>query len=238
MSKLKGSLFFLLSMCLLPFSAMSQLDDEPRNLPKYDKRPIHFGFALGFNSASFHIDRVGDMKLRDTMYSVVPQSVSGLNLGILANLRIAENFDFRFIPTLAFNQRNLDYHFIFNDSAQSFITKNIESTYLEFPFILKFKSQRKNNYRLYVLAGFKYGIDMVSQARVKSKEKDVVKLLRNDYGFEVGFGFDFYLSYFKFSPEIKMYNGMKNLILKENTLYVNPIDALYAKTFVVSFLFE
>jgi hypothetical protein len=79
---------------------------------------------------------------------------------------------------------------------------------------------------------------MVSQAKVKSKEKDVVKLLRNDYGYEVGIGFDFYLSYFKFSPEIKMYNGLRNLILKENTQFVTPIDALYAKTFVISFMFE
>jgi len=240
MFKISGIKFILISLLLLPLCSNAQLDEVPINLPKYDKRKIHFGFALGFNSANFVVDRVGNFKVSDTIYTVESNAISGLNLGILANLRLGEYFDFRFIPTLAFNQRNLYYHFIYYDTIQSesFITKNVESTYLEFPFLIKFKSARKDNYRVYVIAGMKYGIDMVSQAKVKSKEKDVVKLIRNDYGYEIGIGFDFYLSYFKFSPEIKMYNGLKNLLLKENTQFVNPIDALYAKTFVVSLLFE
>ncbi len=221
-----------------PFLSLGQMDSRPENLSKYDKQVIHFGFTLGINSSSFHVDRVGDFKTRDTIYTLEAESVSGLNLGIISNLRISDMFDFRFIPTLSFGQRNLNYHFIYNDSAESFVQKNIESTYLEFPFLLKFKSKRVNNYRIYVVAGMKYNIDMVSQAKVKKSEKDIVKLNKKDYGYEIGLGFDFYLTYFKFSPEIKMYNGMKNLLVPENTQYASPIDALYAKTFVVSLLFE
>jgi hypothetical protein len=228
-------LFFIL---LLPVFSYAQMDNVPENLPKYDVRPIHFGFSLGTNSADFVINRSGNFKSSDTIYDVESQSVTGLNLGILSNVRLAENFDLRFIPTLLFCQRNLNYHFIYNDTSQSLVTKNVESTYLEFPLLLKFKSDRKDNYRVYVLAGVKYGIDMVSQAKVKAKEKDVIKLNNKDYGYEVGIGFDFYLSYFKFSPEIKMYNGLSNLLLKENTQYVNPINGLYSKTFIISFLFE
>jgi hypothetical protein len=214
------------------------MDSRPENLSKYDKQAIHFGFTLGINSSSFQVDRVGDFKTRDTIYDLEAESVSGLNLGIVSNLRISDMFDFRFIPTLSFGQRNLNYHFIYNDSAESFVQKKIESTYLEFPFLLKFKSKRINNYRMYVIAGMKYNIDMVSQEKVKKSEKDIVKLHRKDYGYEIGFGFDFYLTYFKFSPEIKMYNGMKNLLVQENTQYSSPLDALYAKTFVFSLLFE
>ena len=79
---------------------------------------------------------------------------------------------------------------------------------------------------------------MVSQAKVKKTDKDILKLKRADYGYEIGLGFDFYLTYFKFSPEIKMYNGLTNLIVNENTPFSSPIDALYAKTFVVSLFFE
>ena len=91
---------------------------------------------------------------------------------------------------------------------------------------------------MYVIAGFKYGIDMTSQAQVNKKEKDVIKLKRYDYGYEIGVGFDFYLSYFKFAPELKMYNGLSNVLVKENTQYVSPLDALYTKTFVISLTFE
>jgi hypothetical protein len=79
---------------------------------------------------------------------------------------------------------------------------------------------------------------MVSQAKVKNKDKDVVRLRKNDHGYEIGLGFDFYLSYFKFSPEIKMFNGMRNLLIKEDTEFSSPLESLYAKTFVVSFTFE
>jgi hypothetical protein len=237
MSKIIAIRFLFLCMTMLPALSFAQLDDEPRNLPKYDRRIIHFGFSLGFNSSSFVVDRTADFKMSDTIYSVDPESVSGLNLGILSDLRIGDNLDIRFIPTLLFSQRNLNYHFIY-DSAEAHVTKNIESTYLEFPFLLKFKSARRNNYRAYVIGGFKYGIDMVSQAKVKNKEKDVIKLAKHDYGYEVGIGFDFYFDYFKFSPEIKMYNGIPNLLLHENTQYVNPIEKLSSKTFIISFLFE
>ncbi len=231
-------LCIFLGFLLLPFFASAQMDNEPRNLPKYDKQRLHFGFTLGLNSSSFVVDRVGDLKIRDTIYSVESEPVSGLNLGIISNLALGDFFDVRFIPTLAFGQRNLKYHFIYSDTTEANTPKKIESTYLEFPVMLKFKSARRNNYRVYVLAGMKYAIDMVSQAKVKNKDKDIIKLARKDYGYEIGLGFDFYMPYFKFSPEIKMYNGMRNLLIKENTQYSNPIDALYAKTFVISFLFE
>lgn len=223
---------------LLPFTAMAQLDNQPMNLPKYDKQPIHFGFVLATNTSWFHINRASDLRWRDSIYTVESQSVTGLNLGIVSNLRIGEYFDFRFIPALSFQQRNLVYDFVYTDSLPVPATKKVESTYLEFPFQLKYKSKRLNNYRVYVIGGFKYSIDMISQAKVNEQDKDIVKLIRNDYGYEIGIGFDFYLNYFKFSPEIKMYNGMQNLLKRENTPYSSPMDGLFAKTFMVSFYFE
>ncbi len=222
---------------LLPFISKAQLADQPINLPKYDKQKLHFGFALGFNSAGFVIKKVPNFNLLDSVYSIESSPSSGINLTILSNLRLGEYFDLRFLPTLSFAQRNLDYKLLFNNSPVS-KTKVIESTYLEFPLDLKYKSKRVNNYRMYVLAGFKYGIDMVSQAKVKLEDPDIIKLSRNDYGYEIGFGFDFYMSYFKFSPEIKMFTGLKNLIVPENTIYSSPIEALYSKTFTVSLTFE
>lgn len=225
-------------MLALPMFSSAQLDNQPVNLPKYDKQRIHFGFVLAVNSASFHVNRSNDFRWRDSIYSVEANRVTGLNLGIVSNLRIGEYFDFRFIPALSFQQRNLVYNFIYADSVPTAATKKIESTYLEFPFHLKYKSKRVNNYRVYVIGGFKYGIDMISQAKVNEQDKDIVKLIRNDYGYEVGIGFDFYLNYFKFSPEIKMYNGMQNLLKREMAPYSNPMEGLFAKTFMLSFYFE
>jgi hypothetical protein len=228
--------FFLCA--IIPTIATAQLDSEPRNLPKYDKQLIHFGFTLGINKSDFHIDRVADFKIRDSIYRVESSSITGLNLGIVSNLRLGEYFDLRFIPTLSFCQRDLNYDFVYPNLTELTTSKKIESTYLEFPLHIKYKSKRIDNYRVYVIGGVKFAFDMVSQAKVKSEDKDIVKLKKQDYGYEIGLGFDFYLTYFKFSPEIKMYNGVTNLLEQDYTVYSSAIDKLSSKTFVVSFLFE
>lgn len=234
---ISGSLAFL---CLIAFSnsVQAQSNRVPINLPKYDKQKIHFGFTLGLNSTNFRIQLAPDFKYRDSIYSIVPTPVTGINLGIISNLRMGEHFDLRFIPALSFAQRNLDYVFYYPDGTGLSTTKKVESTYLEFPVDIKFKSKRVNNYRVYVLAGGRYSIDMVSQAKVRDKDKDIVKLERYDYGYEIGMGFDFYMTYFKFSPEIKMFNGMNNLLVRENTPFSSPLAKLNSKIFLISFLFE
>ena len=85
----------------------------------------------------------------------------------------------------------------------------------------------------------KYAIDMASQADVTNNaKKELVKLVRHDYGYEVGFGMDFYFEMVKFSPEIKMYHGLNNLIIHDGTPFASSIDRLNSKIFVISFLFE
>ena len=231
---------FLLFCMLMMFLASFGQKRQVMNLPKYDRARIHFGFELGLNISKFRVQPVGDLRIRDTVYSIVPRATSGLNLGIISNLKLGEHFDLRFIPALAFTQRNLEYSMVYTDSnfSRETINKQVESTYLEFPFDLKFKSSRIDNYRIYVLAGWKYAIDMVSQAKVLAKDKEIVKLKKHDYGYEIGVGCDFYMTYFKFSPELKMYNGVTNLLVQDGRRFSNPLEALYSKAFVISFTFE
>ncbi|CAN5489283.1 porin family protein [soil metagenome] len=235
----KKNVAFIVILMLMAFSSHAQRR-QVMNLPKYDRTRIHFGFELGINVSKFRVAPVGDLRIRDTVYSIVPLGTSGLNLGIISNLKLGEHFDLRFIPALAFTQRNLEYTMVYTDSnfSRETITKQVESTYLEFPFDLKFKSSRIDNYRAYVLIGWKFAIDMVSQAKVLAKDKEIVKLRKNDYGYEIGVGFDFYMTYFKFSPELKMFNGIPNLLVQDGRRFSNPLNGLYSKAFVISFTFE
>jgi hypothetical protein len=225
-------------LTLISFAGYGQRRDVVKNLPKYDQQPIHFGFSLGMNSSTFRAVLVSDYHITDSIYTISPSASAGLNLGIISNLRIGKHFDLRFIPSLSFSQRNLEYFFLYAPGNGATTLKKVESTYLEFPLVLKFKSARINNYRIYVLGGAKYAIDMVSQAKVVAVDKELVKLQRHDYGYEIGIGFDFYMPYFKFSPEIKMYHGLPNLLVKDGTKYSNPLEALYAKSFILSLTFE
>ena len=137
-----------------------------------------------------------------------------------------------------FASRNLNYTFVKVARKDDVIIKKIESTFIDFPVDLKFKSARLNNFRAYVLVGGKYSIDMVSQAKVKAKDKEFVKLQRQDYGYEIGVGVDFYMPMFKLSPEIKMYHGLRNLLVKDDLIYSQSIDGLFSRIFTVSLTFE
>jgi hypothetical protein len=214
------------------------------NLPKYDRPAFQFGFMLGMNISNVVIEKIPDFSYRDTAYTVQSDGQSGLNLGIVATKQFGSYFDLRFTPTLSFTQRNLVYTLSYLDTSLHRIvafneTKPVESTYLEFPFDLKYKSKRLNNFRTYVFAGGKYAIDMVSQAQVQAKDKELVKLNRIDYGYQVGVGFDFFLEYFKFGIEMKMYTGIPNLLVYDNRyVYSAVLDKLQNKTFTVSLYFE
>lgn len=233
----KNFLILFFTWCLLPICVLSQRN-KIENLPKYDKQKLHFGFSLGINKTDFVIERIGTFNQLDSLYVAEVKPVSGFNLGIVTNLRLGEYFDFRFIPNLAFSERDLIYSFYINDTLRSTTPKLIESTFLEFPFEIKFKSRRAGNYRAYVLAGFKYSIDMVSQAKVESKDKDFVRLKRNDYGYTIGLGFDLYMQLFKLSPEIKMYHGIQNLLVPDDRIFSSSLSSLRSKIFLISLTFE
>lgn len=211
--------------------------DRVKNLPAYDRQRVHFGFLLGINTTDFKIKRIPDFNSIDTLFRVESDKKSGFNIGIIANVGLNELFSVRFAPDLAFSQRNLLYTF-YDANQPVIVTKDIESTFLEFPLDLKLKSKRVNNYRMYVLAGVRYNIDMVSQAKVQNKDKDFVKLRRNDYGYQVGAGIDFYMERFKFGTEIKMYHGLRNLLVDDPAVFTSSLDALRSRIFQLSFTFE
>jgi hypothetical protein len=93
------------------------------------------------------------------------------------------------------------------------------------------------NYRVYVLGGLKASIDMASQEKVVD-EIDKVKLRRTDVAYETGVGLDLYLQYFKLSPEIRVSNGFRNVLVSEQHIYSNFIQSLRSRTWMVTFTFE
>jgi len=229
--------FFCILSCGLPFNAKAQKRPRIENLPKYDLKPYHFGFALCVNKMDFSIHPVQDYKSFDSLFVVQSTPQWGFNIGIVSNLRINDYADLRFVPTLSFGQRILDYTLNYKNGIVH-TQKKIESTFIDFPLILKYKSKRLNNMRAYVLGGGQYSIDLASQAKKKDKNNDLVKLYANDYSLQAGVGFDFYLEYFKFSTELKMMYGLRDLLKRDNSIYTNSIDKLNSKIFQLSFLFE
>lgn len=210
------------------------------NLPSYDREPLHFGFSLAVNKADFVLTPANVATKPDSVLStgVIPDW--GFNLGIISDLRLHDYLTIRFLPALTFQGRAVEY-LIRPTSATSlddtYISKKkVESTLLDFPINLKLRSERINNTSVYLLAGGKFSIDLASQA--KTKNPDILKIDNRDYSIEAGFGFDFYLEYFKLSTEIKFSAGLKDRLFHENTTWSMPIDKLATKVWLFSLNFE
>lgn len=235
----KKRILLLFLMFVLTFAGYSQ-NSRSMNLPKYDLKKYHFGFLLAYNQFDFTIKPYTNLNSFDSLMVVESQPQSGFNLGVISNLRLNNHFDLRFTPTLSFGDRIINYTINYRDTISQVVKKTVESTYIDFPLLLKFKSSRMHNARVYVISGFNFSIDMASQAKKKNEQKNevMIKLLRNDYSFQAGVGADFYLTYFKFAVELKMAYGFRDLIQREGNLFSNSIERLNSKVMQISFLFE
>ena len=211
------------------------------NLLKYDKRRFHFGFTLGYNNFNYRISSKPDLAEYDSLMLVHTRPMSGFSLGIVTNLRLGKYFDLRFIPGLSFGDRYIDYTVRYPDGSEIITPKNVESVYLDLPILFKYKSSRMlNNIRAYVIAGGQYTFDMISAKKRKAPANGdiVVKLNPHDVQAQVGVGFDFYCTYFKFSTELKMSFGFINMLVPEDNMYATSVTGLHAKNLQISFIFE
>ncbi len=232
----------ILFLSFLLFSNVYGQRETTKNLPKFDHRFMHFGFLLGLNSADFVVKRFPfDYNSPDSLYMLEPHSAKGFNLGIISAMHLGEYFSIRFTPNLAFASRSLEYTFQTFDGPRQY-TKVVESTLINFPLNIKYKSVRVNNFSAYLIFGAAYSLDLASNANtenISSNPNDIiVKLKRDDYMGQLGFGTDFYLEYFKFGIEIKMSYGIKDLLDHDNTEFSSPIDRMSSKMFLLSFTFE
>ncbi|HDO27447.1 MAG TPA: PorT family protein [Bacteroidetes bacterium] len=227
-----------------------------QNLPNYNQSPYHFGFILGINQMLFSLkpaDSLSYIKWDTeqypdifadsvTLYSVSPGANPGFTIGILGNLRLGKYFDMRFIPSLSFGERRINYLInIFNEGQGQMVTttKSITSTLINFPLEFKYRSTRLNNFDAYVLGGLQYSLDLASQKKAQKNTSEItVKLKKQDVYVNVGVGFEFYTTYFKFGTELKMGYGMNQLLKNENNIYTNSIESLRSKVFLLSFTFE
>lgn len=223
---------------LVAFTSLSQLAVN-QNYPKFDKKWFHFGFGLGINMASFNHRLKLDPTFSDSLQTLNIKYQPGFYLGVISSFKLHTTLRLRIIPSLSFYERNMEYTFI--DIAGN--TKNVEyksnSTSLEFPLLLKWRTLRVKNFAAYVVGGAQYALDLSAKEEAnQSLAKPLVKTRKHDIQGTIGIGFDFFMPYFKFGIELRYAHGLRNVLLQENFFLDRPIDRLYNKSWLIAFTFE
>lgn len=234
-------------LLIVPLIGFSQVK-KPKNLSTYDKKTLHFGFTLGLNAMDFILYPSASAFMKDSLYPQVTPLHPGFNINVVSSLRLTDHLNLRFLPGISFGQRTIYFYENRIDPAgelnQVLVSTNqkLESSFLEFPLLLKYKSRRVNNWRPYLIGGFNVRVDL-SAKKEYDDDKDVyLRLKYTDIYYEVGFGVDFFLKYFKFSPEIKLSVGTRDILVQDPheryPQYVNAIDYLKSMIWVLNFHFE
>ncbi len=227
--KVAASLLLLHGGCALAQFNVYEDDRE------YEARNFHFGISLGLNFSNYKVTLDSNYFEQNEILEAHAVTNPGFGLGILASYHLSKAFELRFIPNLAFADRSIQYKMSTTDTIP---LKKIESVYLEFPFNLKYRSRPYHDFRMYVLAGFKYSIDMQSNASARLAE-ELIKVYKNDVALEYGVGCEFHLPLVTISPEIKISYGTRNVLKPDdNLIFSRVLGGLRARTFLFAIHFE
>jgi hypothetical protein len=190
---------------------ISHLDD-------YDEKPMHYGFVLGLNQMRF------SLKTNDNFANgnfLVQQKPSfGFSVGLAATYQPAELIAIRFSPTAVFGQRIITFTDLSTNQASD---KVVESTIAEFPLMLKIKSERRHNARMFMLVGLKPSFSLATRA---AQENERIRTKNGGISIEYGFGLERFYEMFKLAPEIRFSHSLGNVLVPDNNPFSGQLRSL------------
>lgn len=229
--------FSLLLLLSVGFQLQAQFHvfsrDPIVNMETFQKQRLHWGYFLGFNMYDFKIDYKEDAP------EIQVESPLSFNVGLVGNLRLHEYFDLRLEPGLYYTQRNLTFPGLENPRDR---LREVKSTYIHIPLLLKFSSLRIGNLRPYLTGGFSASYNLSSN--FNSQEDNYEQRFRMNqitYNYELGFGVDIFMEWFIFSPSIRGVFGLQNELIPDNnpnSPWTGNVETMRTRAIFVNFTFH
>lgn len=224
--------------------AAQRLNDKVQNRPYADMRPWHLGFAVGMHTQDISFTHNGLVTADGhSWFMEQPSFAPGFSVSGLVDFRLNSYLNLRLSPGLWFGSRDItiiDANTV-EESQPVGMRQNLKSTYLVAPVDLKFSGQRYRNCRPYITGGVMGAFDLTR------KRGEYLRLNTADCYLTLGFGFDFYLPYFKLNPEVKFCLGLTDVLDHKRTdLADDPqtyqitqsLKKARSNMFVLTFYFE
>lgn len=203
-----------------------------KHLERYDDKTIHYGFFFAAPISRFSVTHSPAFMTADSAYRIYSPNKPNFRVGFIINAYLNDRFDFRFTPSVSLLSREVHYDYPSSPSK----TEIRESTWLDFPMLFKYKSERRNNSRMYLLAGGTFSIE----TNVRKKENQGQSRLSTgtmDFALEYGVGFEQFFEFFKFAPELRFSHGLVNLFQPTNNAAGIGINKLttHSVTLILNF---
>ncbi|SHF96461.1 probable protein-translocating porin PorT [Flavobacterium fluvii] len=226
----------LKSQAQLPNRLFSK--DPIINLENFQKQRLYFGFYLGFNSYGFKMDykTVGE--------DIQVEKSTGFNVGLVADLKLQEYIRLRFEPGLHYTTRSLHYppSYFPTTPTPSDLLREVNSTNLHFPLLLKFLSLRTGNIRPYLVGGVSATLNLSSNSKsIDDNYEERFRMKPWTTNYEVGFGIDVFSEYFIFSPSIRGVFGLTDELIRDNnpdSPWTGNIESMKTRAVFINFTFH
>lgn len=208
------------------------------NLENFQKQKLYFGFFLGFNSYDFKID------YKTVSEDILVDKTTGFNVGLIADLKLQEYIRLRFEPGLYYTQRNLHYpaSYFQTKPNTSQTLREVNSTNLHFPILLKFLSLRTGNIRPYLLGGVSATLNLSSNSKsIDDNYEERFRMHPWTTNYEIGFGIDIFSEYFIFSPSIRGVFGLNDELIRDNdpnSPWTGNIESMKTRAVFINFAFH
>ena len=233
--------FLVLSFICISQIISAQLfsKEKIRNQENFDKAFLSWGYFLGFNNYDFNFDYNKDLKDIQVLKSV------GFNVGLIGNLRINEFLDLRLEPGLSISKRELNYHSSYFQ-GQTFnendLIREVRSTYIHIPLLLKISTKRVNNIKPFIVGGFSTALNLSSNQ--ENPDDNSVGQFRSKKGvffYELGFGIDLYLFWFKFTPSVRGVFAINDELVRDfdpDSPWTSNITSMKTRGLFINFTFQ
>lgn len=204
-----------------------------------DNKPLSWGYFIGFNSYDFNFD------YNQNLDEILVEKNSGFHLGLVGDVRINDFFNLRLEPGVFFTTRTLQYNesyfngIMFNDSD---LEREIKSTYIHVPLLLKASTKRINNFKPFIIGGLSTALNLSSKEDNKNDNSSgEFRMKKNMYFYEIGFGIDIYLQYFRFTPSIRGVFAMNNEIVNDvdpNSPWTGNVASMKTRGVFINLTFQ
>ena len=209
------------------------------NNENFDKKTISYGYYLGFNSYDFNLDYFQDQK------DIQVTTSTGFNVGLLGNLRINDYIDIRLEPGLVISSRILNYDSSYFNGITfetKDLTREIRSTFIHIPLLIKLSTKRLNNIKPFIVGGISTALNLSSQQdNPDDNSNRIFRLKKNNLYYELGLGIDLFLEWFKFTPSIRGVFSMKDELVKDldpNSPWTSNISQMQTRGLFINFTFQ
>jgi|TARA_R110000850_G_scaffold5653_1_gene23037 hypothetical protein len=209
--------------------------EKIKNLENFDQKTMSWGYYLGFNSYDYKFD------YNEITEDIITESSAGFNVGLIGDLRLNDYFNLRLEPGIVFATRNLT----FPDPSLTTVAqmeREVTSTYIHVPLLVKFSTKRSNNWKPFIVAGASWSNNLSSnQDNPDDNSTGQFRQTSSVFNYELGIGIDLYLFYFKFSPSIRGVFAMGDELVRDidsSSPWTGNITSMQSRGLFINFTFQ